>query len=157
MATAVTSQKVQSRLAITSYDHDPNGTGAYVVSPDGTNALTPRWVPMRDFDEFYVQVRPTIVAANGVTLLEIVGASDSSGTDITVILAHAASITDTLDKYLGLEVNVDQINEVGNAAGKKFTHVAARITMATNTDEANATYIRTAKRAFRNLTVDTST
>lgn len=157
MATAVTSQKVQSRLAVTSYDHDPNGTGAYVVSPDGTNGTSQKWVAMRDFDEFYVQARPTIVAANGITLLEIVGATDSSGTNITVILAHAASITDTLDKYLGLEVNCDQINEVGKAASFNFTHVAARLTMATNTDEANVTYIRTGKRAYRNLTVDTST
>lgn len=155
MATAVTSQRIQSRMAITSYDHDPGATTAVVVSPDG--GTTQRWVPMRDFDEFYVQVRPTIAAANGITLLEIVGAVDVAGTSVTVILAHAASITDTLDKYLGLEVNVDQINEVGNAASLKFTHVAARITMATNTDEANATYIRTAKRQFRNLTVDTST
>lgn len=155
MATAVTSQKIQSRIAVTSYDHDPNATTAVVVSPDG--GTTQRWVPMRDFDEFYVQVRPTIVGGNGVTLLEIVGATDASGTNVTAILAHAASVTDTLDKYLGLEVNVDQINEVGNAAGLKFTHVSARITMATNTDEANATFLRTGKRAFRNLTVDTST
>lgn len=151
MATAVTSQKIASTHAIESYDHDPGATTAVVTSPDG--GTTQRWVAMRDFDYFGVQARPTVVAANGITLLEIVGATDSAGTNVTVILAHAASVTDSLNEYVWLEVTASQVNEVGRAAGFAFTHVAARLTMATNTDEANVTYIRTgAKRAYRDMT-----
>src|SRR4051812_47729531 len=111
MATAVTSQKLFANAAITSYDHDPGATTAVVTGPDG--GTTQRWVAMRDFEVFGVQARPTIVGGNGITLLEIVAAVDVSGTSVTVVLAHAASTTTTLDKYLNLEVTADQVNEVG--------------------------------------------
>lgn len=153
MATGVTSQKFASKNAQESYDHDPNATTAVVTSPDG--GTTPRWVAMRDFGVFQVQARPTIVAGDGITLLEIVGATDAAGTNVTVILAHAASTTTTLNKYLNLEVTDEQVNEVGKAAGYNYTHVAARLTMATNTDEANVTYTRSQpKRAYASLTAD---
>jgi hypothetical protein len=151
MATAVTSQKIASTHAIESYDHDPGATTAVVTSADG--GTTPKWVAMRDFAGFAVLAKPTVVAANGITLLEIVGATDSSGTNVTVVLAHAASVTDTLAKYVYLEVTAEQVNEVGRAAGYAFTHVAARLTMATNTDEACVTYVRwPARRAYKDLT-----
>ncbi len=151
MATGVTSMKIASTHAIESYDHDPGATTAVVTSADG--GTTPKWVAMRDYGVFGVQARPTVVAANGITLLEIVGATDATGTNVTVILAHAASVTDALGEYVWLEVTDEQINEVGKAAGYNFTHVAARLTMATNTDEANVTYIRwLPKRAYSGLT-----
>ncbi len=151
MATAVTSQKIASTHAIESYDHDPGATTAVVTSADG--GTTPKWVAMRDFAGFAVIAKPTVVAANGITLLEIVGATDSSGTNVTVVLAHAATITDALTEYVFLEVTAEQVNEVGRAAGYAFTHVAARLTMATNTDEACVTYIRwPARRAYKDLT-----
>lgn len=151
MATGVTSQKIASKMAIESYDHDPGAATAIVTSPDG--GTTQRWVAMRDFGAFGVQARPTVVGANGIVLLEIVGATDSIGTNVTVIVAHAATITDTLNEYVWLECTDEQINEVGKAAGYNFTHVAARLTMATNTDEANVTYVRyLPKRAYANLT-----
>lgn len=154
MATAVTSQKIASTHAIESYDHDPGATTAIVTSPDG--GTTQRWVAMRDFDGFGAQARPTIVGGNGITLLEIVGATDSAGTNVTVIKAEAATVTDTLNKYVWSEVTAEQMNEVGRAAGFAFTHVAARLTMATNTDEANVTYVRwPAKRAYKDLTATT--
>lgn len=153
MATAVTTQKFASSHAMESYDHDPGATTAVVTSADG--GTTPIWVAMRDYGVFAVQARPTVVGGNGITLLEIVGATDSAGTDVTVILAHAASTTTTLSKYLNLEVTDEQVNEVGKAASKNFTHVAARLTMATNTDEANVTYVRWgAKRKADALTAD---
>jgi hypothetical protein len=153
MATGVTSTKLTSSLAIESYDHDPGATTAVVTSGDG--GTTQKWVPMKNFGAFLVQARPTVVAANGITLLEIVGATDSAGTNVTVILAHAASITNAIGEYVNLEVTADQVNEVGKAAGFNFTHVAARLTMATNTDEANVTYVRgLAERQYAGLTAD---
>jgi hypothetical protein len=151
MATAVTSQKFASTHAMELYDHDPGATTAVVTSPDG--GTTQRWVAMRDFAGFSVMAKPSVVAANGITLLEIVGATDSSGTNVTVVLAHAASITDSLNEYVFLEVTAEQVNEVGKAAGYNFTHVAARLTMATNTDEAVVAYVRwPARRQYRDLT-----
>lgn len=151
MATAVTSQKIASTHAIESYDHDPGATAAVVTSPDG--GTTKRYVALRDFAGFGVIAKPTVVGGNGITLLEIVGATDSSGTNETVVLAHAASVTDNLNEYVWLEVTAEQVNEVGRAAGYAFTHVAARLTMATGTDEACVTYIRwPARRAYRDLT-----
>ena len=144
MATAVTSQKIASNLAIESYDHDPGATTAVVTSPDG--GTTPRWVPLENYYAFGVQARPTVVGGNGIKLLEIVAATDSSGTNVTVVVAHAASVTDNLNEYVWLETTAIQVNEVGKAAGYNFTHVAARLTMATGTDEANVTYVRALPR-----------
>lgn len=151
MATGVTTQKLGSMFAIESYDHDPGATTAVVTSADG--GTTPKWVALKDFEGFGVIAKPTVVGGNGITLLEIVGATDSAGSDIEVVLAHAASVTDSLSEYVWLEVTAEQVNEVGKAAGHDFTHVAARLTMATATDEACVTYVRgPARRAYRNLT-----
>ena len=153
MASSVTSQKIASTMAVTSYDHDPGATTAVVTSPDG--GTTQRWVALRDYEAFLVQARPTVVGGNGITLLEIVAATDSSGTNVTQVVAHAASTTTTLDKYLNLECTAAQVREVGSSAGYNFTHVAARLTMATNTDEANVTYVRAlSHRPQANLTAD---
>jgi hypothetical protein len=155
MATAVTSQKLAGIMAVESYDHDPGATTAIVTSPDG--GTTQRWVALRDFGAFGVIAKPTVVGGNGLTLLEIVGATDSSGTNVTVVLAHAATVGNSLDEYVWLEVTAEQVNEVGKAAGYNFTHVAARLTMATATDEACVTYIRALpKRAYKNLTATSS-
>ena len=153
MASAVTSNKLSSLLAIESYDHDPGATTAVVTSADG--GTTPKWVPLKDFGAFGVQARPTVVTADGITLLEIVGATDSAGTNVTAIVVHAASVTNVLGEYVWLECTAEQVNEVGKAAGYNFTHVAARLTMATATDEANVTYIRgLAERRYAGLTAD---
>ena len=140
MATAVTSQKLASIMAVTAYDHDPGATTAVVTSPDG--GTTKRYVNVQNYGAFGVLAKPTIAAANGITLLEIVAAEDATGTNVTVVKAHAASVTDSLDEYVWLEVTAEQIKEVGAAAGYNFTHAAARLTMATNTDEAAVVYIR---------------
>lgn len=149
MATAVTSQKLGSIMAVESYDHDPGATTAVVL----TNGTTERWVAMRDFGAVGVIAKPTVVAAGGLTLLEIVAATDSTGTDETLVLASATLTANGLDEYAWLEVTQDQIKECGVAAGKNFTHVSARLTMATATDEACVTIIRALpKRAYANLT-----
>lgn len=140
MATAVTSQRLASVMAVTAYDHDPGATTAVVTSPDG--GTTKRYVPITNFETFAVLAKPTVVGGDGIQLLEIVAAEDSSGTNVTVVLAHAATTTTGLDHYVWLEVTAAQIKEVGDAAGFDFTHAAARLTMATNTDEAAVIYIR---------------
>lgn len=155
MATGVTSQKFASTVAMTAYDHDPGATTATVTSPDG--GTTQRWVAMENFGGFAVIAKPTVVGGNGLTLLEIVAATDSAGTDVTVVLAHAATVANSLDEYVYLEVTAAQIKEVGDAASKAFTHAAARLTMATNTDEASVVYVRFAPRyAYLNLTATSS-
>jgi len=139
MATGVTSQKLASSLKVKAFDHDPGATTAIVTSPDG--GTTQRWEAMALFETFGVIAKPTVVGGNGITLLEIVAATDSAGTDVTVVLAHAATVANSLDEYVWLEVTAAQVKEVGDAAGKAFTHVAARLTMATGTDEASVVYI----------------
>ena len=154
MATAVTSQKIASNWAIAAYDHDPGTTDATVT----TNGTAIYWVPMRDHMGFGVIAKPTVVGGTGLTLVEIVGATDSAGTDIAVILSSGAVAGDALADYVFIEVTDAQINEVGKAAGKDFDYVAARLTMGTATDEASVVYIRgPAKRPQLNLTATTIT
>lgn len=140
MATGVTSQKLASTMKVEAFDHDPGATTAVVTSPDG--GTTPRYVALENYNVFGVVAKPTVVGGNGITLLEIVAATDSAGTDVTVVLAHAATVANSLDEYVWLEVTAAQVKECGDAAGKAFTHVAARLTMATNTDEASVVYVR---------------
>lgn len=139
MATAVTSQRLASIMAVTAYDHDPGATTAVVTSPDG--GTTPRYVSVQGYEVFGVIAKPTVVGGNGITLLEIVAAEDSAGTNAQVILTHAATVANSLDEYVWLEVTAAQIKEVGGST-YNLTHCAARLTMATNTDEASVVYIR---------------
>lgn len=150
MATAVTSQKLASKFSIEAFDHDPGATTAVVTSADG--GTTPVWRAMKDYEVFGVIAKPTIIGGTGLTLVEIVGATDSAGTNVTVVLAHAATAGDHLSDYVFAEVTDEQVNEVGKAAGYNFTHVAARLTMGTSTDEASVVYIRQGKRQYRNQT-----
>lgn len=139
MATAVTSNKIASNFSIIPYDDDPGATTATVVT-DGTTA---RWVSMVNWGNFAGIVFPTIVGGGGVTLVEIVAATDSSGTNVTAVLSSGTVAADAaLVDYVFIECTAEQIKEVGVAAGYNFTHVALRVTNATNTDENVAVYIR---------------
>lgn len=139
MASAVTSQKIASNLAILSYDHDPGGTSATIVSPDG--GTTKRVVPLALYEHFGVACM-TSVAAGGVTKVEIVGCTDSSGSNPTVVVDSGTVAADAVGDFVFVECTAAQVKEVGDAASLTLTHVAARITCSNSGDEAVVTYLR---------------
>lgn len=139
MASAVTVNKIASNHAIISYDHDPGATSALITSPDG--GTTKRYVAMSLYDHFSTVVMATI-ATGGPTLVEIVAATDSAGTNATAVVTSGTVAADAVGDGVFLECSAAQIKEVGDAAGYAFTHVGTRITCANSADECCVTYIR---------------
>ncbi len=141
MASAVTSQKIASNNAILSYDHDPGATSAQIVTPDG--GTTKRLVPMALYELFGVACMTSVSASSsGATLVDIVGATDSAGTNATTIVSSGAVVADAVGDFVFVECTAAQVKEVGDAAGYTFTHVGARITCSNSGDECVVTYFR---------------
>src|SRR5689334_15531382 len=127
MATAVTSQRVASIAKMKNYDHDPGGTGAVVVSGDG--GTTKNYINIQNFEVFAIGVMNSVsTSSSGPTLVEIVAAEDSTGTNVTAILTSGTIASTHVGDFIWLEVTAAQIQEVGAAAGFKFTHATGRIT-----------------------------
>jgi len=139
MASAVTVVDLFANAAIITYDHDPGATSAMITSPDG--GTTKRYVAMKDYEGFAGLVMATI-ATGGPTLVDIVGAEDATGTNVTTIVSSGTVAADAVGDFVAVECNANQIREVGIAAGYNFTHVGVRITCANSADECAVTYIR---------------
>lgn len=134
MASAVTANKIFAGAALKLFDHDPGATSAVVVSGDG--GTTKNYLAMRDYGNFAVVAMNSVVgSASGPTLVEILGATDSAGTNATVIVVSATVASVTVGDNVVVECTAEQINEVGKAAGFNFTHVTARITCSNSGDE----------------------
>lgn len=139
MVSAVTTNKLASTMAMVTYDHDPGTTNALITSPDG--GTTKRYLAMKDYEVFAGIVMATI-ATGGPTLVDIVAAEDSSGTNVTSIVSSGTVAADAVGDGVFIECTAAQIKEVGDAAGYTFTHVGIRITCANSADECAVTYIR---------------
>lgn len=130
MATAVTSNKIFSNAALKLYDHDPGGTSATVVSGDG--GTTKNYLPMANYQNFAVVVMNSVSAsASGPTLVEIIAASDSTGTGAAAVVTSGTVASVTVGDNVVVECTADQIKEVLSSA----THVTARITCSNAGDE----------------------
>jgi hypothetical protein len=140
MASAVTVVDLFANAAIVTYDHDPGATTALLItSPDG--GTTKRYVALRDYEGFAGIVMATI-ATGGPTLVDIVAATDASGTDKTSVVSSGTVAADAVGDVVVVECSAAQVKEVGDAAGKVFTHVGVAITCANAGDECAVTYIR---------------
>lgn len=150
MASAVDTQKIQSRQFIHLYDHDPGATTAVIVSPDGGTTI--RTVDMSLFTRFFVQAMATIIGGGGLTLLEIIASAASDMSSAVVVKTSGTIAADAVGDVANLECDVKELA----ALGSDLRYVAARLTMATATDEAAVVYIAEAGRFnYEDLTPDT--
>ncbi len=134
MASAVTSNKIFGNMALKLFDHDPGTTAATIVSGDG--GTTKNYLPMSNYGNFAVVAMNSVVgSSSGPTLVEIVAATDSSGTNITAIVASATVASVTVGDNVTVECTAEQIEEVGRASSLAFTHVTGRITCSNSGDE----------------------
>lgn len=154
MASAVSTEYFGSRLYVNSYDHDPGGTTAILASPDGGTTI--RYLDMKDYEHFAVQVRPTI-AAGGITKVEIVASAAVAFSSVTVVKDSGTIDADSLNDTVFLECSAEEIAQLASDGGVALRYVAARITNETGTDEANVTYIAEPKRAYSGLTATSIT
>lgn len=136
MASLVTSQSYfGDKLFVNSYDHDPGATTAVLASPDGGTTI--RYVDLALYSRFAASARPTVVAAGGLTKLEIVASATADFAAVTVVKDSGTIAGDSLNDVAFLECSAEEVQGLGST----LRYVAARLTMATNTDEANVTYI----------------
>lgn len=150
MASPQASQKIGAELLVQSHDHDPGATTAVLAGPDGGTTI--RYVDMRDYSNFAVMAKPNIVAAGGLTKLEIVASADTAFGTVTVIKDSGTVAGDALQDNVFLECTDEELAQEGSDGAVELRYAAARLTMATNTDEATVTYIAIPKRPHLNLT-----
>ena len=139
MAATSSAAKLFTEAAIVTYDHDPGTTAALITSPDG--GTTKRYVDMADYAGFAGVVMATI-ATGGPTLVDIVGAEDAAGTNVTTIVSSGAVVADAVGDGVVIECTAEQVKEVAVASGYTLRYVGIRITCANSADECAVTYIR---------------
>ena len=150
MASAQSMEYFGSRFYIQSYDHDPGATTAVLAGPDGGTTI--RYLDMKDYERFAVQARPTIVGGSGLTKVEIVASATTAFSSVVNVKDSGTVAGDSLNDTVFLECSAEEIAQLATDAGVNYRYVAARLTMATNTDEANVTYIGQPKRMYTGLT-----
>lgn len=134
MATGVTTQRLGSSMSLKNYDHDPGATTAIVVSGDG--GTTKNYLAMANYEWFGLLVMNSVsTSSSGPTLVEIVAAESSTGTNVTAVLASGTLASAAVGDNIFLEVSASQIREVGSAGAFNFTHVTGRITCSNAGDE----------------------
>src|SRR5262249_54473490 len=135
MASAVTVQRLGFDLSGECLVHKPNSVASVVVSPD--QGTTKQWRDMQYFSEFGFWAANHTLTGNGVTNMKIQAASDTSGTNATVVVDSGTLSGTAVGNGGFLECVSTQIREVEAAAGlAKFTlrYVAGYITVANASD-----------------------
>lgn len=158
MASAVTTQKVGSSNAIKTYFHVPGATSATVCNDNGGSAV---WLDMSQYEAVGVDVMNAVSgSSSGPSLVDIVGADDASGTNVTTIVSSGAispAIT-TVGKNVFVECTAEQVKEVSAASGFTFRYVSVRITTSNSGDKQAVTFIRTLPKSPQlNLTTPAPT
>lgn len=139
MASAVTTERITAELFVEVYDHDPGAATAIIVSPDG--GTTERWYDMSDASDFMVKAMTTIAATGGLTKLEIVAATDTSGTGLTVVKDSGTVAADAVGDTVVQSCTAAEVATLGSS----LRYVAGRLTMAAATDEAAVAYVAKVK------------
>ena len=139
MPSTAPADKLTSNLRVRSFDHDPGATTAVLLTAGESSA----YQDMRDADCLLVVACASIVAGDGITLLEIVADDNTAFSSPTVIKAHAASATDAVGNFIVLEISDQDLQAVGEDG---LRYATARLTNADATDEAIVTLIAGLKR-----------
>lgn len=146
MASAVSSSYFADVVFLKSYDHDPGATTAILASPDGGTTI--RYLDLASYLRFAVQARPTIVGGGGLTKLEIVASATTDFSSVTVVKDSGTVAADSLNDVVFLECSAEEVQHLGST----LRYVAARLTQATSTDEANVTYLALPRVATAGIT-----
>lgn len=154
MVTAVSIEKLFANQCIESFIHMPAAGTTEQSVKAGATATT--WRAMRDYEGFAVIAVQGVLGGNGMIELSIYAATDDSASDATEIKTTGVIACDAIGDYAVLEVSVEDIQQIGKAAGYDFTHVTAYIDSHHNDDEQGVTYIRYgAKHCQSGLTATT--
>ena len=142
MASSLTINKFRSNNRLQMFDHDPGGTSAAVVTPDG--GTTERWFDLQEYGGFIGTAMSSALTGAGMTLVEIVANTASDGSGTTVVIKDSGTVAaDAVEDYVVQECSAIEVEGVGNKESTPVSlrYVALRITMANAADEAVVTYI----------------
>lgn len=115
-----TAEHITSRQVTKLHDFDPNATTVTAVE----------WRPIKEYRRFLAGFMRTI--GTGAVTFDIAAATSDAGAGATQVVAHAVgSEPDAVGDQLYLECDVEQIRNALSTA----THWAARVSVATGTDE----------------------
>lgn len=144
--TAIATEHIFSRLGISMHDHDPGATTAVILSSDG--GTTPVVVDMRDWGQLAFLATPTAGTTPSITKLEILGAELPTMANPEVIKESGTLAADApLIDYVGIEMAVEEMAQIGSDTGKNLRYAALRLTQAGNADnEAIVVTIRAKPR-----------
>lgn len=155
MASQNATQHIRNNFLFQVWDHDPGGTDALVVTPDG--GTTDRYVDGNTIERFAVIAIQTVIgSSSGITKLEIVAAEDAAGTNLQVIKDSGTVDADALCDWLMEECTMEEVAQIGSDGGYNLRYVAGRITQSNAGDEAIAVYFAVPKRAYLNQTPATT-
>ena len=131
MASAVTTQKIGAERNLRQVFHVPGATSATVLY-DGTNTY---WFDMTGYNWVGFVVGTVVSASSsGPTLIEIVAADDSSGTNTVQVVSSVVASTAVNGSYF-IECAATQVREVSAAAGYNSRYVSCRITTSNSGDK----------------------
>lgn len=153
MASALSVEYLGSRFKMAAYDHDPGATTAVLCSHDGGTTIN--YFDGKELRKFGVIAKPTVVAAGGLTTVEIVASATTAFSSVTVIKDSGVVAADALTDYVFLECTMEEVAHLGAAAGVELRYIAARLTNATATDEVAVFYIGEPIREYSGLTATT--
>ena len=154
MVTALATEKLFANCSIESFIHMPAAGTTEQSVKAGTTATT--WRAMRDYEGFAVIAVQGVLGGNGMIELSIYAATDASASNATEIKTTGVIACDAIGDYAVLEVSMEEVEQLGIAAGYHFTHVTAYIDSHHADDEQGVTYIRYGcKRPHRALTATT--
>jgi hypothetical protein len=140
MATSITSSRLGSRLKQKMFWHDP---------ADATVATKISWQAIRGFESFLFSV--LVASAHALVTVKIFAATDSSGTNATEVLSHAApTVADAAGDAVYVECTIEQIKEVLAGA----THVSVEVDMNNAAALAAVSYLFEGHRKHSGLTAD---
>lgn len=125
----MSANKTLTQNAITFYDFDP----------DATTATDVAWVDMRDYSGLTVAYYKTVGTGSLTSLIIQCSASSNGASPATVATKTISSDPNAVGDYVFFEIDEDDIAQALDGA----RYVTATIALATSTDEALVTYIRT--------------
>jgi hypothetical protein len=155
MASPQASAKLTSKLKVASFDHDPGGTSAVLLSGDGGTTIS--YVDGRDYSNFLFIAKPSVLAGNGITKLEIVASATTTFAAVTVIKDSGTVAADAIADYVVEECTAEEIAQEASDAGVELRYVTARLTCHNAGDEAVVTFVGVPRHAYLGLTADNIT
>lgn len=154
--TSIETQRIGSRFFIDTFDHDPGGTSATVVSPDG--GTTKYIQDMRDFRGVLYHAETSVSgSSSGITKAEIVAYEDSAGAGTGYVVKDSGTVAaDAVGDIVRVECTAAEIAQIGAENDKNLRYVTLRLTCSNAGDEARVTIVAEAARAYGDLSADTN-